>query len=156
MLILYLFLIVVFGSSGFLIIAFSDIENSILISIICFSIAFISAMLFLISIVRIRMKNNAEIERLANLPELTAKAKVFAKNIKMSEFSVARGGDPNLGIDSTPITEYFVSFEFNNRRENVEVDLSLYNTVKENETGLLTYKVDDEDGEFIFIDFKRD
>ena len=50
-------------------------------------------------------------------------------------------------------TNYYISFEFNNRRANFEVDVTQYNTILENEIGTLTYKEDGE--EFIFVDFKR-
>jgi len=152
MLILWLFLIVVFGTSGIFILAFSEIENSTLISIFCFFAAFVFAMIFIIHIMKIKWKYNTEIERLTKLPELNVSAKVLSKIINQSEFSVAIGGDSNLGVDDTPINEYYVSFEFNGRRENVEVDVSLYNTLIEGDSGTLIYKEDSD--EFIFVNFQ--
>jgi len=152
MLILWLFLVVVFGSAGFFTIAFSDIENAVLVSIICFSVAAISTMLFAISMIRIRFKYNAEVERLANLPKFNVIAKVISKIVDKSEFSVAIAGDPSLGTDNTPIKEYYVCFEFNSRRENFHVDVLIYNKIRKNDIGDLRYKEDD--GEFIFVDFQ--
>ncbi|MCL2392759.1 MAG: DUF2500 domain-containing protein [Oscillospiraceae bacterium] len=152
MLILWIFLIIVFGTSGAFILAFSDIENSILISIICLLAAFVFTVIFIIHMMKINRKYNAEVERLANLPELNVSAKVLSKIINQSEFSVAIGGDPNLGTDDTPINEYYVSFEFNGRRENAEIDVSLYNTLIEGDSGTLTYKEDSD--EFIFVNFQ--
>ena len=90
----------------------------------------------------------------SSLPLLTAQAKVFAKTTNTSGGDwVSSGDESGGGYTSSVTTQHFVSFEFNNRRENVYVDVSLYNTLVENETGLLEYK--EADGEFMFISFQR-
>lgn len=77
---------------------------------------------------------------LEKFPSLTAQAKVVSKTSEVS------------GMGGVVRTVYFVSFEFNGRRENVKVDISFYNTVAENDVGLLEYK--DPGGLFHFVDFK--
>jgi len=86
-------------------------------------------------------------------PLLTAKAKVFAKTTNTSGGGTSYVGDGLHSTDSVT-TEHFISFEFNDCRENVKVDVSLYNTVAENEMGMLEYK--DLGGLFHFVNFKRD
>jgi len=86
------------------------------------------------------------------LPKFTARARVISK---ATNTSGGRTSSTGYSVYTSEIvSEHFVSFEFNNRRENVYVDVSWYNTLVENETGVLSYKETDE--EFIFIDFKRD
>jgi len=87
-------------------------------------------------------------------PLLTAQAKVFAKTTKTSSGGISGDSSGNYSTYSD-ITEHFVSFEFDNRRENVAVDVSVYNTLSENDTGLLEYK--EIAGQvFYFVSFKRD
>ena len=83
------------------------------------------------------------------LPERTARARVLAKTTESSGGGVAPEGHTHAVI-----THHFVSFEFNSRRENFVVDVSVFNTLIENETGVLTYK--ETEDELLFIDFKRD
>ena len=59
--------------------------------------------------------------------------------------------DGTVAFNAGIITEHFVSFEFDGRRENVEVEL--YNTLEKGDKGILTYKEDDE--EFFLVDFER-
>jgi len=84
------------------------------------------------------------------LPGLNARAKVIAKTIDVS--SGEHISDGISAYTSSTTTSYYVSFEFDDRRVNVLVDVSLYNTLKENDAGTLIYMEDDE---FIFIDFNR-
>jgi len=87
-----------------------------------------------------------------NTPLLTAQAKVFAKTTNTSGGGTSYIGDGQFSSD-TVTTKHFISFEFNNRRENVEVLVALFNTLKENDTGVLEYK--DINGSFRFISFQR-
>jgi len=88
------------------------------------------------------------------LPERTAHAKVYGKTTKTSGGDYVAGYDGGgTGSYTTAITTaHFVSFDFDGRRENFEVDVSLYNMLKENETGTLVYK--EHKNDLIFIDFK--
>ena len=73
---------------------------------------------------------------------ITVRAKVVSKTSNVS------------GSGAIVSTSNYISFEFNGQRKNVLVDISLYNVLKENETGVLKYK---EDGsEFIFVNFNPD
>ena len=81
-----------------------------------------------------------ESRKKANAPDVVVHAKVISKASHVS--------GPNVS------TRKYVSFEFDNRRENFEVDISQFNAVVENETGVLTYK--EIDNRFVYIDFKRD
>jgi len=75
-------------------------------------------------------------------PLLTAQAKVFAKTTETSE---------------NDIVYAVVIFEFNDRREKTHVDISLYNSIAENDTGLLEYKDLKIFGKrFYFVSFKHD
>ena len=85
------------------------------------------------------------------IPEVTVQAKVFAKAVRTEGGEFISDGE--IGYTSAVTTAHFVSFEFDGRRENIQVDISFFNTVQEGETGLLKYKEIDE--EFIFFDFKR-
>ena len=106
-------------------------------------------------VLRFKSKQKHMDKWLNSLPLLTARAKVFAKTTNTSGGDwVSSGDESGGGYTSSVTTQHFVSFEFNDRCENVYVDVSLYNTVAENETGLLEYK--EVDGEFMFISFKRD
>ena len=89
-------------------------------------------------------------------PILTRYAKVFGKTTKTSGGDYVSGDDESGSASyTTPVTtSYFISFEFDDRRVNVDVDVSLYNTVEEGDMGLLDYK--DIGGRFRFISFKRD
>lgn len=89
---------------------------------------------------------------LKRAPLLKAHAKVIAKSKEVSG-----GGDQQVGslFVSAPIkTTYYIALEFDNRRESVKIDVSQYNTLNENDTGVLEYK--DAHGKFIFYNFKRD
>jgi hypothetical protein len=90
-------------------------------------------------------------EAVENSPLLTAKARVFGKTTETSGGGTVYDGS-NYSLVSVE-TEHYVSFEFGNRRENAAVDVSLYNTVAEGDSGVLEYK--DVDGEFHFVDFVR-
>jgi len=86
-------------------------------------------------------------------PSSVVAASVFAKTLKTSD------GDPSYignGLFTTDevSTKHFISFEFDNRRESVEVPVSLYNTLAENDVGLLEYK-DLPGSGFEFISFQR-
>jgi len=73
-----------------------------------------------------------------NIPEQTAKVRVFAKTL-----------DINYGIAT-----HFVSFEFNDgNRKNFQVDVNQYNSVAENETGTITYQ--EAETHLIFIKFQH-
>ena len=55
-----------------------------------------------------------------------------------------------IGRDAKIETLYYVSFQFSdNSRKNLNVDIDTYNTVMENETGVLTFKQDSETLYFI-------
>ena len=77
-----------------------------------------------------------------NTPIHTVQAKIISKTTEVS------------GVGGIIDTAYFISFEYNGCRENAKVNLSLYNTVKEGDTGLLKYKGDG--GIYEFISFDRD
>ena len=51
-------------------------------------------------------------------------------------------------------TNFLVSFEFNNQRESFNVDSSIYNTLLENETGVLKYDI--VAGKPTFVSFTHD
>lgn len=51
-------------------------------------------------------------------------------------------------------TSFLVSFEFDNQRKNFEVESSIYNTLLENETGVLKYKI--MAGKPTFVEFAPD
>jgi len=86
-------------------------------------------------------------------PVLSTQAKVFSKTTKTSGGSTSYIGDGQFTHDSVT-TKHFISFEFNGRRENVEVHVSLYNTLAKNDVGLLEYK-DVPGSGFQFISFQR-
>jgi hypothetical protein len=94
-----------------------------------------------------------------NSPLLTTNAKVFAKTTKTSGGGTSYIGDGQFSTDSV-VTEHFVSFEFNGRRESVKVDVSLFNTLGEGDMGILEYKeyvdvFNDNNGNFHFVSFER-
>ena len=80
----------------------------------------------------------SEKKLLAETPILTAHAKVISKTSQTEAGAF--------------LTRNFISFEFNNRRENFEVDVSQFNTIVENETGVLSYK--EFQNRFIFSAFE--
>jgi len=86
------------------------------------------------------------------LPLLSVRARVFAKTTETSGGGTSYAGNGQFSLDSA-ITGYFVSFEFDNHRENFAVDLSVYNTLAEGDTGVLEYK--NIDGYLHFINFTR-
>jgi len=92
--------------------------------------------------------------KLKTLPEQTTHAKVFGKTTKTAGGEYVAGNDGSAtGCYTTPVTtSHFVSFEFDGRRENFAVDVSLYNLLKENDTGTLTYK--EYENDLMFIDFE--
>lgn len=58
------------------------------------------------------------------------------------------------GSDVAIVTTYFVSFEFpDGNRKNFSVNIAQYNTILENEVGLLTYK--EHGNDLMFINFQR-
>jgi len=70
--------------------------------------------------------------RIDSLPKLTTSAKVITKTSAVSK---------GYGENQTINTIYYVAFQFpDNSRNNFCVDINTYNTVIENDTGLLTYK----------------
>ena len=86
------------------------------------------------------------------LPEQTALTKVLKKTMKIS-------GEDYVGSDTssykTPVTtSYFISFEFTDgTRKNFQVDVNCYNTLLENDTGILTYK--ENGASLLFVGFQR-
>ena len=76
-----------------------------------------------------------------------------------SKTTETSGGDsiPNgEGYYTVPVTtSHFVSFEFpDGFRKNFSVDVNQYNSVAENEAGILTYK--EHKSNLMFIDFRTD
>ena len=131
---------------GFLIPIFELAALSLMI------LLFVWAFLFpFIAIKKAIKKARKPFEELINSPEQTTNAKVFGKTTKTSGGDWVSNGDE--GVYTTPvITSHFISFEFDSRRENFEVGVSLYNVLKEGETGTLTYK--EHNNDLMFIDFK--
>ena len=86
-------------------------------------------------------------------PKLVVHAKVFGKTVDTSGGGTSYVGN-NLYASDKVITKHFVSFEFNGHRKNFEVDVNQFNTIAENDSGMLTYK--DFDNKLIFISFQRD
>jgi len=86
-------------------------------------------------------------------PEYTAQARVISKTTDISGGGTSYIGDGVIASHDI-VTEHYVSFSFNHRRENFLVDVSLYNVLKTNDTGVLTYK--EIDGDFLLIDFEPD
>jgi len=86
------------------------------------------------------------------LPLMSVRARVFAKATETSGGGTDYVGNGQFSHGSA-ITGYFVSFEFGGHRENFAVDISMYNTVTENDVGLLEYK--NIDGNLHFINFTR-
>ena len=75
--------------------------------------------------------------------EMQASVKVITKTTQISGTRFSTG------------TSYYVSFEFSDGdRINFPANISLYNTVVENDEGMLTYK-EFPDGGLIFVDFQR-
>ena len=87
-----------------------------------------------------------------NAPLITVQARVFAKTTKTSGGDTYQIGDGQFSSDSIT-TKHYISFEFDKRRENFEVDVTVYNTVLENDKGVLEYK--DIQGVLKFISFQR-
>jgi len=85
-------------------------------------------------------------------PLLSVRARVLAKTTEASGGGTNYVGNGQFSHDSA-ITGHFVSFEFDGHRENFAVNLSVYNTLAEGDTGLLEYK--DRHGTFDFINFTR-
>ena len=85
------------------------------------------------------MSISSKVKKELEAPKHTVYAKAISKASKIS------GG---AGVGTT----YYVSFEFDNLRQNFKVDVAQYNIVVENETGVLTYKKVGE--RFIFVDFQ--
>ena len=118
-------------------------------------IAFVFGIAWVISSIVVMRTNKMK----KNAPLLNAQAKVFAKTTKTSGGGTSYIGDGQFSTDSVT-TEHFVSFEFNGRRENVKVDVSLFNTLGESDMGVLEYKeytdvFNDNNGNFHFISFQR-
>ena len=86
------------------------------------------------------------------LPLHTANARVFAKTRETSGGGTNYAGNGQLIHDST-ITGHFVCFEFDGRRENFAVDVSVYNSIEKSDTGILEYR--NLDGNLIFVNFTR-
>lgn len=89
---------------------------------------------------------SSEAKKKAAAAEFIAQAKVVSKATNASAGSVDSYGY------RAGITRYFASFEFNGRRENFEVNIAQYNSIVENETGILTYK--EVDDRYIYINFR--
>ena len=91
------------------------------------------------------------------LPQMEAPVKVLSKAFSNSVAATGKTRRPNAGT-----THFYVSFLFpDGSRKNVDVCIDVYNTIMENETGILTYKLQPEKfvkvrGEIIFVNFKPD
>jgi hypothetical protein len=93
-----------------------------------------------------------QVRRESKAPELTAHAKVISKTFKIIQTNTGDGsGDGRFGSPQSTTASHLVSFDFDNRRENFEVDIAQYNLVVENETGVLTYK--EVGDKLIFVSF---
>jgi len=94
--------------------------------------------LFITGIVFLVRKSN---QNYKNAPDTKVEAKVCQKTTKISGMYAHS-------------TSYYMSFEFSDgKRKNFRVGLNVYNTTKEGDTGVLTYK--DFAGSSNFINFKR-
>ena len=84
------------------------------------------------------------------MPRYSVQAKVFAKTTNTSGGGTSYAGNGQFSSDSAT-TKHFVAFEFDGRRENFAVIASVYNTVNENDMGVLEYR--DRHGTLEFINF---
>ena len=79
---------------------------------------------------------------------------LIKKSPILTRYTKVHAKTTNISDEDDGTTSYVITFEFNNRRVNVVVDESLYNSVEEGDIGLLDYK--DIAGRFNYLGFKRD
>ena len=81
--------------------------------------------------------------------DIIVSAKVISKTFEIKHFNDGEGG-------RTSSKQHFIAFElFGGKRKNFTVDVERYNTILENEEGILTYRENEFEKYIWFIDFQR-